>query len=275
MDLKDTLRVQKYFFTCQYQPLEDIEIALPDAIDVYAPATAVSIDQCSPKVSRIQLEIATPLYYHAGQFVNVHRGDGLVRSYSLASVPTQDKYLELHVKRMENGRMSNWLCDELRPGDSLELQGPNGHCFYLPGKKEQSILLIGTGTGLAPLLGIVRDALHSNHTGGIWLYHGSRHREGLYLDDYLRELESQHENFTYTPCLSGQTSSNGYRAGRTDDAAFADVMDLRGWRVFLCGEPAMVYAARKRAYLAGARLEDIYSDPFELTELRKKQREAI
>ena len=55
--------------------------------------------------------------------------------------------------------MSGWLGTEARPGEAVRLQGPVGECFYVPGQPEQPLLLAGTGTGLAPLYGIVRDAL--------------------------------------------------------------------------------------------------------------------
>jgi NAD(P)H-flavin reductase len=134
------------------------------------------------------------------------------------------------------------------------------------------MLLVGNGTGLAPMLGIVRDALASGHTGTIRLYHGSQTKAGLYLGDILRGLEAEHGNFHYIPCISRDGETEGYRQGRADDAAFSDHTDLKDWRVFLCGYPPMVNSAKDRAQGAGARLEDIYADPYELKELRKKPR---
>jgi NAD(P)H-flavin reductase len=213
-----------------------------------------------------------PLYYHAGQFVNLRRADGLVRSYSLASVPRHDQHLEVHVKRLQNGRMSNWICDELQVDDALDLSGPHGECFYVPGNSDQAVLLIGTGTELAPLLGIVRDALGSGHQGPVHLYHGSHEHTGLYAMDLLQSLVEQYPHFHYTPCVSGPSGPTPMRAGRADDNAFADLPNLRGWRVFLCGNPLMVRSARKKAYLAGVDMAEIYVDPFEVADLRRKPR---
>lgn len=151
------------------------------------------------------LDSATPLYYRAGQFVNLRRSNGLVRSYSLASVPRLDDCLDIHVKRLSRGRMSNWIFDDLAPGDSLDVQGPNGECFYVSGCPETPLLLIGNGSGLAPLLGIARDAPASSHEGGIHLSHGSRrHPDGLYLDAELRAMDREHDNFIYLSCVSGE-----------------------------------------------------------------------
>ncbi len=205
-----------------------------------------------------------PLYYRAGQFINLRRDDGMVRSYSLASVPALDDLLELHVKRLPRGVMSNWLFDRLEAGIGLDIQGPNGACFYGPGRPETPLLLIGNGSGLAPLIGIARDALASGHEGEIRLYHGTRHRQGLYLHETLLAMAEDHANFIYTPCVSGE---NG-QSGRAENVAFADNPQLDGHRVYLCGYPPMVKAAKKQAYLMGAELADIYADPFELRDLR-------
>ena len=267
--LKDTLRVEGHFFACLCTPQGDLDIELPNDAEVFGRATVRAVEQIAPTIRRVVLEPATPLYYHAGQFVNLRRGGGLARSYSLAGVPRLDDGLELHVKRLPRGRMSTWFHEAAAPGDGLDIQGPNGDCFYLPGRPDTSLLLVGNGSGLAPLIGIARDALASGHRGSIHLYHGSRHREGLYRDARLRAMAERHANFTYRGCVSGDDGP----AGRADNAAFADHPDLAGWRVYLCGYPPMVKTARKRAYLMGAALADIHANPFDLRNLRVRPRD--
>ena len=271
--LKDTLRLGGYFLPCVCKPENDLDLELPDDAEIYGRAVVRAVEPLAPTICRMILDPATPLYYRAGQFVNLRRDDGLVRSYSLASVPRIDDHLELHVKRLPRGRMSNWIYDDLAPGDGLDLQGPNGDCFYVPGRPESPLLLIGNGSGLAPLLGIARDAMMSGHTGDIQLYHGSRHHDGLYLDSVLRALARKHPNFSYMPCISGDDVPAGDRAGRAETVAFADHPKLGDWRVYLCGYPPMVNAARKAAFLMGASLADIHADPFELQDLRSEARE--
>lgn len=272
--LKPTLREQNYFLACQLVPDEDITVSLPDDARLIGHAIVAEIDHVSENICRIFLDPATPLYYHAGQYINIRRFDGLSRSYSLASVPSADKHLELHVRRLDNGQMSNWINDDLEVGASLDFHGPYGDCFYLPGTPEQDMLLIGTGTGLAPLIGIARDALRSKHTGDIHLFHGSHDRQDHYLDRYLRELSKANLNFHYHACISGEKAKVDVRYGRANDLAFADFPDLGGMRVYLCGLPAMVTASRKTAYLNGAAMQDIMADAFEMTDLRKEERTA-
>ncbi len=270
--LRDTLREQGYFLACRCMPSADLEVAAPDDSAIYTRAEVAEIERLAPAIVRVRLAPVAPLDYHAGQFVNLRRADGVVRSYSLASVPARDPLLEIHVKRFAGGEMSNWIHDQMRPGDSLDIQGPNGACFYLAGEPDRKMLLVGNGSGLAPLIGIARDALAGGHRGSVHLYHGTRQPSGLYLRETLEAMAARHANFHYHPCLSGH-SPEAARAGRAETVALADHPDLKGWRVYLCGHPLMVDGARKAAYLAGAALGDINADAFELRDLRTLPRD--
>jgi len=139
----------------------------------------------------------------------------------------------------------------------------------------QPMLLVATGTGLAPLLGIARDALQDGHSGEIHLYHGSRHPLGLYLRERLIELAAHHENFHYIGCLSGPERVAGTAQGRAHEIAFGLHEHLCGWRVHLAGRPEMVRAAENLALRAGARPADIFADPFELTDRRRQPRVTV
>ncbi len=272
-DIKETLRAQGYFLACMYRPDSDIAIDAPNKSQVVSTATIVGKEEMAGDICRLLLEPATPLYYHAGQYINLQQQNGLARSYSLASVPAVDKYLELHIRRMKKGRMSNWVHDELKAGDQIEFQGPFGNCFYLSSDPQQAMLLIATGTGLAPLLGILRDALNNDHQGSIHLYHGSRTLDGLYAQELLHKLAASHTNVSYIPCLSGDDVPSGYRASRAHETAFDEHSSLKDWRVYLCGNPLMVQQSKKQAYLNGADMKNIHGDPFVLKELRKLPRD--
>ncbi len=263
--LKEVLRVQGYFLPCVCRPEDDLEIAAPgtDAAG-FVDATVVGKEMIGDNILRLRLRPVAPIEYRPGQFVNLRTRHGLVRSYSLASVPDIDEALEFHIRKLPDGRVSGWVHEALGSGDSLEIQGPVGDSFYLPGRPDQPLLLIGTGSGLAPLWGIVRDALRQGHRAPIWLYHGSRHGGGLYLVEELRELAQTHTNFHYVPCLSSENAPPGVRSGRAAHVALEDHPDLKDWRVYLCGHPDMVAATRRKAFLAGAGFADIHADAFRL-----------
>ena len=261
-NLKPALKLLNYFLPCQCVPTGDLEVDLPDEEDVYVSARLVEKQQLSPSVWRFSLEAAVPVFYHAGQFLNLKNDQGWVRSYSLASLPTEDEAMEIQVKRMPDGEMSHWLIDEFSPGMHIEIEGPHGHCLYTNDSPQRSILCIGTSTGLAPLIGIVRDALHQGHSGDIHLYHGVRTREELYLHESLKDMAAQHDNLHYHACVSGDDAGEGFKHGRASELALEEHPDLKGWQVFLCGAPEMVQKTRMKAYLAGATMNDISADAF-------------
>lgn len=267
--LRPNLAVLGYFLPCRCTPQDELEFTPPRAEDLYSPAMVYSKELLTPNVCRLLLEPSVTLRYRAGQFINLRRPDGLIRSYSLASLPDEDYYLELHVKRMRNGVMSNWIFDTLQAGDELQIQGPEGHAYYLGGDPSENLLLIGSGTGLAPLLGIVRDALRCGHAGGIHLFHGARDPSELYWRDQLLAMCGQYPNFRYTACVRGETAPPGILRGHVHEIAFALHPNLKSWRLYLAGPDSMVRAADEFALRAGVRPDRILTDPFAYKELRK------
>jgi ferredoxin-NADP reductase/truncated hemoglobin YjbI len=271
--LKPELVRQGYFLPCICVPTADMEIAPPRLDDLYTKAVVQSRQRLSPDVHRLLLEPYTVFLYQPGQFINIRRADGLVRSYSLASHPDEDPYLELHVKRMTNGVMSSWLCDGIAVGDTVDIQGANGDFHYGATAPDQPLLLVATGTGLAPALGVVRDAIARGHAAPIHLYHGTSRASGLYLHDTLAALAQRHASFSYHPCVSSDAEvPAGVAHCRAHLQALADHPRLQGWRVFLSGLPAMVAAAQALVREHGAAEGDVVTDPFELRDLRSTAR---
>ena len=272
--LKPNLREQGYFLSCQCYADDDLDIKLAENEALFISARLIEKEYLSPTVCRLRLQTAIPLFYHAGQFINVKRADGLIRSYSLASLLSEDNSLELHVKRMDNGDMSQWITNEFQIGDSLEIDGPIGDCFYPMNTTNQPMLLVGSGTGLAPLIGILRDALHNNHTAPIYLYHAAFTEEELYMDKEIKEIISTANNVHYKPVVTNHMTENHVVSGRACEVALIDHPKLNDWQVFICGAPAMVKFMQQRAFLAGAGMQCIHTDPFETKELRTETRDS-
>ncbi|MCV2369668.1 FAD-binding oxidoreductase [Roseateles oligotrophus] len=267
--LRDTLRQQGFFMACQCPAEPELNLASPQSAELFQPALVIHSEALSASVHCIRLQPEQALPHQAGQFLNLRRADGLVRSYSIASVPALEPYIELHVQRRQGGAMSQWLADGLQVGQSIEIAGPNGNCFYLPGRAQQSLLMIATGTGAAPLLGIARSALLSGHAGNIHFYHGSSSEAGFYCRAQLLALAAQHDKVHVHFCISGEAAPAPCESGRALDIALRQHPELSGFRVFLCGAPEMVNSAKKMAYLHGAAMQDIYADPFENRDLRQ------
>jgi len=260
--LKPTLQKQGYFLACLCKPENDLEIALPgEDVKHHYQAKVLEKTFLADEIFRLRLSRDPSFDYYAGQFISIYQSDELIRSYSLASIPGDD-YLELHIRYLVNGKMTTWLKDQVNCGDQLKIDNAVGDCFYLDDNLQKEMLLIGTGTGLAPLYGIVRDALSKGHKGAIHLYHGSQSSNGIYLEDELRALAAQYINFKYTPCVSGAAPQPQYMHGRANEIALESHPNLKGWKIFLCGHPDMVANTKRKAFLAGASLSDIFSDPF-------------
>lgn len=260
--LKSTLQSLNYFLPCQCYPDRDMQLQLPNQSDFYRMGTVIDNTLLNRNTLLLVIAFADAFEFKAGQFVNLQRRDGLTRSYSIANIPQQNNTLEFHIRRLPNGKFSAWLHDEVSVGDLIAVSEPRGHCFYLPDRREQGLLLVGTGTGLAPLAGILTDALAQGHSGPIHLFHGSRDVEDLYRIAELRGLAEQYPNFYYHPCLSGKQAVAGCTSGRVNDVALTQLPNLKDWRVFLCGHPDMINQMKMQAFLKGAASADIYTDAF-------------
>ena len=260
LGVKDTLRAQGYFLPCVCHPEADLELAARGA-EAETGATIVAMDLLSADVLRVRLRCDAPIDFRSGQFVSIVRGDGLARSYSIASLPHEGE-LELHVRKIVGGKMSGWLHDESKCGDRLRVVGPSGDCFYVPGNAEQPLLLVGTGTGLAPLYGILRDALQQAHRGPIRLFHGALQAGGLYLVEELRRLSDDYSQFQYTPAVLRGEDLDGVAIGAIDQVVLHRLPKLDGWRGYVCGDPGIVQMLKKKLFVAGMASREIFADPF-------------
>ncbi len=265
--LKPTQKEQGYFLSCLCKPEGDLEVVDCDDLGFKVPTSVVSLEKLTPSIYKVRLKIEGDFAYKAGQYINLIRpSDQLTRSYSLASVQAFDtEEIELHVKVFPGGEMSNWLMS-LSEKDSVEIMGPMGDCFYLPSFKDKNLLLLGYGTGLAPLYGILKDALTQGHTGDIHLYHWGNTPEDLYYQAEIDSIVSKNAPVFYKTGLEALEKDSLEAAPHLSGEACVviqkDLTDLKDWKIFLCGGEAKVNKARRIFYLAGADLSDIYADAF-------------
>ncbi len=260
--LKEAQRRQGLFLSCCCVPEADLEAARCEDALQQIDATVTERDWLSESVVRLRMQCDPLPDYEAGQFMNVVFPDGAIRSYSLASVPGHDAFLEFQIALLKGGKASTWARDAAQAGSSVRLMGPLGSCVYLGGAPERPLLLAGTGTGLAPLYGILRAALADGHQGPIHLFHGSLRREGLYLVDELRALEAAHDNLQYHPGILHGEAEEGIATEALDALIATRLPSLKDYRVYLCGAPEFVQMMQRKAFIAGASLQDIHADAF-------------
>jgi CDP-4-dehydro-6-deoxyglucose reductase, E3 len=259
--LREAHRRQSYFLSCVCQPEEDLVVercGLSERFD----SRIESVETLSADVLCVRLAVPHGFVYSAGQYVQLERADGLMRPYSIASLP--GSAIELHVARLPGGAMSGWLPSAV--GEPIGIRGPFGECSYVEGELDRPLLLAGTGTGLAPLVGVVRAALAAGHRGPIRLYHGSPTRAGLYLWPELERLAQRGETLSVVgSVLSGDTAAPArVTIANTpiDQLVLASGVSWRDQRVYLCGQPELVQKLQKKIYIAGALLQRIHADPF-------------
>jgi len=257
--LSESARTLNHFLSCQCKPDTAIRARKVSTAGTYLQGEVIAKEVFNEEVIRLRIKAA--LDYRPGQYVTLWKNDHTPRSYSLASHPALNDYLELHIKRMPDGKFSQWAYATLAVGDTLGVQGPLGHCFYTEKDKQQPLLLMAIGTGLAPIYGILQDALSQGHEGAITLLVGARTAQDFYLVDELLALEKAN------PLLSIHFVSQLDQAefstkGDVYATALKLVPSLAGWRVFLCGAESFVKKMRKQCFLVGASMSDISADIF-------------
>ncbi|MGE3334128.1 MAG: FAD-binding oxidoreductase [Rhodospirillaceae bacterium] len=262
-DLQPAYIKQNMFLACQCRPEGDMRVTLPDhaAIDTHA---VISFkEMLNHNVMRVRIVTPTPYECEPGQYVTLLNAGGAARSYSVANNPQTDHFIELHVRLLTGGVMSAFFVGA-DPGESLIVRGPAGKCFYVAeGAQDYPLILAGTGTGLAPLYGILQAALAQGHKGSIHLFHGVLNAPDLYLHARLQELATLHPNVSYTPCVLNGADGQGYFAGQIETAVLAAIPAEKAiTRLFLCGAPEFVNGMRRKAFLAGLASKHIFADPF-------------
>lgn len=218
------------------------------------------IENLNSDTVAVRLGCADITHYQAGQYLQIFIDAQTTRYYSLASAPGIDVDLQLHVRRGSAGSASRWFHEVLAVGDTVHIGAPRGKCGYQPGQPDQPLLLVCTGSGLAPYYGIARAALQHGHRAPIHLYHGVRYSQNLYLVEQLRALARLHSNFHYVPCVSGEERIEGCHAGRALDVALRATPLSAAWRVYFSGHPDMVEDGWKGALQAGVPSQAIFSD---------------
>ncbi len=259
--LKETYKAKNYFLPCIAKPTQDIAIKQPGLDETSFPAAINEIIKLSYNVVAVRLTINDLASWIPGQYLNLINENGLIRSYSIANLPIEDGFIELHMKLYPQGLMSNWLKHHAKLNAQVQLRGPIGECFYHnPDKKSFNMILAGTGTGLAPLLGIIRSALKQNHSGNITLLHGGCIDTDLYYQEFLRTLAKNHKNFSYLCCVL-KSNGNAIEADISDELKKL-LATPENCKAYICGPEVTSKKLKTTAFLAGIASKDIFSDSF-------------
>lgn len=162
---------------CCAKPVSDLVIecrevgAVRDIPVKNLPCRVESIERIAHNVAVLSLKLPASerLQFLAGQYIDIVLKDGKRRSFSLANAPHDDRFLQLHVRHIPGGTFSEYVFNEMKPKEILRFQGPLG-TFFLREESSKPILFIASGTGFAPIKGIIEHAIHKGLNRPIRLY---------------------------------------------------------------------------------------------------------
>jgi CDP-4-dehydro-6-deoxyglucose reductase len=215
----------------------------------------------------LRLPAAESFTFKAGQYLDVLLPEGVRRSFSIAVPPHDAALLELHVRQVPGGAFSELLFADTQPGRLLSIEGPLGNFYYREPAGTAEALLLGGGTGLAPLLAILRHAIERGAPRRLRLLWGVRSRRDLYALPVLERLAKQAPHFDFDVVLSEPDPDWSGRRGFVHEAALEEMsrgrLDPGALEVYAAGPPAMIHAVRDACAAAGLAADRLYVDSFD------------
>ncbi|WP_322101823.1 FAD-binding oxidoreductase [Paraburkholderia sp. J41] len=220
-----------------------------------------SLTFLSSDVVELVLMPASPeqIVYREGQFLSIRLPDGATRSYSMARGSRPDGQIVLHIKLRAGGHFSEMLRGgHVSPGDTLTALGPFGDCVWHDADATDRVLMLATGTGIAPLHAML-DSLcqRGDPLPEIHLYWGGVDAQDLYLHRWFDALAAIEPSFHYTPVYAGPLEA------RVQHVAAGSHRMTSRTRIYACGAPAMVSEARELFVSHGLPPERFHCDAFE------------
>ena len=246
--------------TCCAKPQSDCVVearSVPGAGEfavLKMPTRVLSLQRPAPDVVllRLQLPANQQFRYHAGQYVEFMLAGGVRRSYSMANAPAQlgsPPAIELHIRHLPGGLFTDAVFGSMKEKDILRIEGPFGSFFLRDEAADPTkpMILLASGTGLAPIKAIIEQMRDQGLTRPAQLYWGCRSRVDLYLHDWALQAAAELPWLRYIPVLSEPRPEDGWdgRTGYVHEAVMADHPDLSRHQVYACGAPLMVEAAQR------------------------------
>lgn len=258
---------------CQCKIKENIKIKIPEEL--------FNVRQYDYKVD--MLKLLTPTIMHVGlslpeeneinfkpgQYIQIltpvykENDEELYRAYSIASDPKDKHKVELFLGYIPEGKCSTFIHKYLKEGDKLTVVGPFGDFYYHESDRE--IVMSAIGTGMAPIMSILRHMVEIKSERKATFYFGARTGDDLFMMDELREIEAQLPNFTFMPCLSRPRPEDNWTGekGRVTDLIEKYITDASNMEAYLCGSPVMIDGVVDLLREKNMAEEHIYYDKFE------------
>jgi CDP-4-dehydro-6-deoxyglucose reductase len=231
------------------------------------PARVVEKTRLADNVMKLVLRLprAQRLQFLAGQYVDILLPGGKRRAFSIASSPAREDEIELHVRHVDGGDFTGWVFNEMKLKDILRLEGPLGTFFVRHDAPERPMIMMGGGTGFAPLKAMIEDLLTHGDTRPVHLFWGARTIPELYHEPLIHQWVDEHTHIEYTPAISepgDERIQDGFE-GYVHEAVIDAYSTLAHHDVYMSGPPAMIDAARHAFLDHGVQEERLFYDSFE------------
>lgn len=213
----------------------------------------IDIQQIGSQTRQFKLKIeAEEIFEFApGQFITMDLplGDKRLdrwRSYSIASTSIGNNMIDLCIVNLEGGKATKYLFNHINVGSTIKFKGPEGQ-FVLPDTIDQKLIMICTGTGVAPFRSMIHHLYDNNITHqGVHLIFGTRFEKDILYRDEFESIANHHKSFEYTVCLSREEDWEGIKGyvHQVYEQAYSTVLDNS--KFYLCGWSQMVDEAAQR-----------------------------
>ncbi|MBI5585418.1 MAG: 2Fe-2S iron-sulfur cluster binding domain-containing protein [Deltaproteobacteria bacterium] len=179
----------------------------------------------------------------AGQYIALFLEIGGVRTarpYSISSGPHQTGYYDLTVRRVKNGLVSNYLLDEIKPGDLLESSGPEGRFYHNPLFHDRTMVCLAGGSGITPFMSMIREVVERGLDREIFLFYGNRTLQDAAFHNQLLYCNERFANFHYLPVAeTPEREYPGLSGLITGELIKKSLKDVEDKTFYLCGPQAM------------------------------------
>ena len=255
-----------FILACQSVPRTDVRIRVDLARSQSrrkVPGRVIRHEQLTHDISHLRIQLDETLNYRGGQYAQLSLDSlpGVSRSYSFASRSQTDAIVNFFVRWVPDGVFTSRVQGRSLVGQGVVVEGPHGN-FYLRAA-EAPLLLMAGGSGLAPLLALLEDALAEGVKRPVVLMFGARTQADLYALDAIERLRSQWpQDFTFLPILSEEPVGSSWAGLRGLITELIPTHAPAGCHAYLCGPPAMVDAAAAQLRQRGVNPEHVHADRF-------------
>jgi CDP-4-dehydro-6-deoxyglucose reductase len=246
--------------------VREIRPPVPEITVKSLPCRVERLQRLAPDIMAMFLRIPASESFHfvPGQYLDIMLPQNRRRSFSIASTPGEGKLIELHIRRVSSGEFTQQVFNGSLEKSLLRIEGPLGQ-FWFRCESSRPALLIGGGTGYAPLRSMLHSLLEVGDRRQLHLYWGVQAAVDLYEDAHIRALCEQHPNLHYVPVLSAPRPEDQWqgRTGWVHAAAIEDHPDLARFDVYASGPPVMVETIRHEFTHRGLPPEQLFFDSFD------------